>query len=81
MCSRYKEKQDKELIEEAKKLGVFVEDELYENGKFREGATQLRVRNAKMAINANRMWIIALVATIVSVVSALAAWTAVLWRR
>ncbi len=78
MCFMYKEKTGEDLKKEAKKLGVFIKNELYENGKFREGATQLRVRDAKRVRSANRMWIIALISTIASMISALAAWTAIL---
>lgn len=80
MCFSYKEKTGEELISEAKKLGVFVTDELYENGKFREGATQLRVRNAKLAKNANQMWIIALISALASLFSAITSWLAVIYK-
>lgn len=81
MCIKYKEKTGKALIEEAKGLGVFIENELYDkNRKFREGAAQLRVRNAKMAKNAYWMAIIALIAVIASALSALAAWYAVVYK-
>ncbi|PIV84033.1 MAG: hypothetical protein COZ28_00975 [Candidatus Moranbacteria bacterium CG_4_10_14_3_um_filter_44_15] len=74
-----KEKQGKELLEEAEKLGV-ARDGINLPGSFhfREGALQQRVRNAKNTRYAQMTWIIALISAIASAISAIAAWTAIL---
>ena len=42
---------------------------------------QRRVIEAERAIRESRMWIVAVIAMIVSVVSAAGAWVAVVWRK
>ena len=76
-----KEKQGQELINEAKKLGVYTED-IFPTREI--GASdvanarlQERVRSAKNTRYAQRTWIIALVSSIASMISALAAWVAI----
>lgn len=73
-----KEKQGQKLIEEAEKLGIATDGICTKNGILREGALQQRIRNAKNIKYAQRTWIIALISTITSLVSAIAAWTAIL---
>lgn len=80
-----KEKQGRELIEEAEKLGVATDGIFkpnayvsYLESPFREAALQERVRSAKNTRYAKLTWIIALMSAIASVVSAIAAWFAVL---
>lgn len=75
-----KEKQGKELIQEAKDLGVAMGD-IYPERNFgasniAEARLQERVRSAKNARHARRTWIIALISAIASVFSAIAAWLA-----
>ena len=75
-----KEKQGQELIQEAKELGVATED-IYPThslgaSDFAEARLQERVRSAKNARYARLTWIIALIAAITSLFSAMAAWLA-----
>ncbi len=77
-----KEKQGQELIDEAKKLGVTTED-IYPTRELgasdiAQAKLQERVRNAKNHKYAKLTWIIALMSAIASVISAIAAWFAVL---
>lgn len=79
---RYKEKQGEELIQEARDLGLSLED-TYPTKSFgassvAEPKLQERVRNAKNVRYAQRTWIIALFSSIAAVVSAIAAWIAAL---
>lgn len=78
MCFRYKEKTGEELEKEAEKLGVSLENSRNEDGSFREGAIQARVREAKRAERENSLWIIVLVSAFTALFSAIAAWLAVL---
>ena len=80
----YKEKVGKELEKEAKKLGL-SEEGWYEKrngsiigGVFRESAVQARVRDAKRARRENRLWIVALISSLASFFSAVAAWLAIM---
>lgn len=77
-----KEKQGQELIEEAMKLGIVIEDIFPTReigaGDVANARLQERVRNVKNARYAKLTWIIALISAIASVVSAIAAWFAVL---
>ena len=73
-----KEKIDEELREEAIGLGISMESSYNADGSFREGAIQERVRRSKEIKLAQKMWIVALVSAIASVISALAAWFAVM---
>ena len=72
-----KEKQGQELIEEAKKLGVMTDDIIHRREPDYTGL-QERVRSAKNTKYAKLIWIIALLSAIASVISAIAAWIAVL---
>lgn len=73
-----KEKQGTALIKEAEKMGVAV-DGIYGPNKdyVREGALQQRIRNAKNTKYAQLTWVIALVSAVASLISAIAAWTAI----
>ncbi len=77
-----KEKQGQELIEEAKRLGLSLEDtyptKSYGASSVAEPKLQQRVRDAKNLRYARLTWIIALISAIASVISAIAAWCAVL---
>ncbi len=77
-----KEKHGQELIEEAKRLGIAFDDIFpsQERGASDVAYPRLqeRVRNAKSAMYARRTWVIALASSVASVISAVAAWVAVL---
>ena len=77
-----KEKQGEELVQEAKKLGVSLEDtyptKSFGASSIAEPKLQEHVRRAKNARYARLTWIIALVSAIASVFSAVAAWLAIL---
>ena len=76
-----KEKQGKELVEEAKRLGVVTEDIFPSReigvSDIANAKLQERVRSAKNIKYAKLTWIIALISAVASIVSALAAWLAV----
>jgi len=74
----YKEKTGRELIEEAKRLGVSLEHTKNRDGSLREGALQARVREAKRARRESALWLIAFISAIASLFSAIAAWIAAL---
>ena len=78
----YKEKQGQELINDAKELGVETEDIFPTRevgaGDIANAKLQERVRSAKNARYAKLAWVIALISATASVLSALAAWFAVL---
>ena len=82
MKIKFKEKLGQELVDEAKKLGVETED-IFPSREIgakdiANAKLQARVRNAKNTRYARLAWIIALASAIASIVSALAAWIAVL---
>lgn len=64
-----------ELQKEVKKLGI-SQAEIGDN----DSLLQHRILEAKRDIRESRLWIIALVSAIGSVISAIAAWYAVLFR-
>ena len=78
----FEEKQGQELIEEAKRLGLSLEDTYptrsYGASSVAEPKLQQKVRDAKNSRYARLTWIIALVSAVASVISAIAAWFAVL---
>jgi len=61
----------------AKKLGVSLEGISTSDGKFLEAKLVNRIINTERSYREHRLWIVALVACIASVLSALAAWFAV----
>lgn len=77
----YNEKKGQDLINQAKKLGVETEDIFPTReigaGDVANARLQERVRSAKNARYAKLSWIIALVATLASVISAVTAWSVV----
>lgn len=81
-----KEKQGEKLIEEAEELGVSKDDifrerfmsSYYLDNSLKEAELQERIRSAKNIRYARLTWIIALISAIASVISAIAAWFAVL---
>jgi len=78
----YKEKTGEDLKKEARELGLSEEGWYEHKGTvrevFREAAVQARVREAKRARRENRLWIIAVVSSLASFFSAVAAWLAIL---
>jgi len=66
----------KELESRAKELGVSL-DHLYSEAGINEPELQRRVLEAERSLRENRLWIIAFISAIASVVSAIAAWIAV----
>ena len=83
MCfGSQKEKQGQELVNEAKELGISTEDIFPTReigaGDIANARLQERVRSAKNIRYAKFTWIIALMSAIAAVVSAIAAWIAVL---
>ena len=86
MCFEYrKEKQGEELVEEAKNLGVMTEDIFptrgIDAGDIANAKLQERVRNAKNTKYTRLTWTIALISSIAALLSALAAWLAVLKQQ
>lgn len=81
-----KEKQGEKLIEEAEELGVSKDDifrerfmsSYYLDNSLKEAELQERIRSAKNIRYARLTWIIALISAIASLISAIAAWLAVL---
>lgn len=84
MCFKlYKEKRGKELDDEAKKLGVPIDDIRQTREGYGDTADvriQERIRSAKNAKYARLTWIIALTSAFASVISAIAAWYAILQK-
>lgn len=66
------------LYHRAEELGVSLIELGYADGTESEPELQRRVLEAERALRENRLWIIALISAIASVISALAAWFAVL---
>ncbi len=73
----YKEKTGEELRKEALALGVSLQATSGQRGISRDDIIQERVRDAKRSRRESSLWIIALVSSIASIISALAAWYAV----
>lgn len=75
----YKEKEGKELIKEAEDLGLYIQD-IYndQTGNYNQPDLQRRVREGKRAQRESSLWKIALISASVSLISAIAAWFAVL---
>ena len=80
---KYKELRGRELEERAEELGVSL-DETWDQagGKafLKEPELQRRVREAERARRDRNFWIVALISSIASACSAIAAWIAVLKR-
>lgn len=74
----WKEKQGKELLEEANRHGLAANEWYDKNGVLREAALQERLRSAKNSRYAMKTWVIALISAIASMISAIAAWVAVM---
>jgi len=74
------DKEDREinLRKYAKELGVSLEGLSIPNGKFLEAKLVSRIINTERSYREHRLWIVALLSCITSVLSALAAWFAVL---
>lgn len=70
----YKERTGQELKKEARRLGLSEENWYNADGTFREAAIQGRVRDANRARREIRLWI----ATVISLLSTIAAWIAAL---
>lgn len=67
-----------ELIARATKLGVSTTNDTTVRNVVPEAELQRRVIEAERAIRDKRLWIVALFSALASIVSAIAAWTAVL---
>jgi hypothetical protein len=78
---RYKEKSGRDLEQEALDLGVSLDETVSSSGLRSIPLLQERVRAAKMARWARNSWVIALVSGLASLVSAVAAWLAVLQSK
>ena len=72
-----KQKNGPQLIKQAKELGVSLDAVYSSNGVLNEPVLQQRVRDVLNLSIAHRNWILALVSSIASVISAAAAWWAI----
>ena len=73
---KHKVLQGKDLEERAREIGVSLDD-LYSGAVINEPELQRRVIEAERSLRESRLWLIALISAIASVVSAIAAWVAV----
>lgn len=65
------EKRDRELLEEAQKIGVALDGIYDASGNLREGALQQRVRNAKTVGIAKTSLFVAILSLIISIIAIL----------
>jgi len=72
-----KEPREIELRKLAKELGCSLQSTYESSGKHIEEEVVRRIREAARSIRESRLWWIAIIATVASVFSALAAWFAV----
>lgn len=73
-----KEEREIKLRELAQELGCSLQSSYTSNGKHLEEEMVRRIREAARSIRESRLWWIALISAVASVLSALAAWSAVL---
>ena len=73
----YKENIGQALLDEARKLGVSMDEIGTSSGQISEPTLQERVRAAKVARWARNSWIVAVISSAASFVSAIAAWVAI----
>jgi len=76
----YKENTGDALLNEARRLGVSTDEIGTASGRVSEPILQERVRAAKIARWARNSWIVALISAAASLVSAIAAWIAIIQR-
>jgi len=76
-----KDEREIELRKYAQALGVSLQGISDSDGRFLEQELVERIINAERSLREHRLWIVALISSIASLLSALAAWIAVLANK